>query len=77
MEIKPSVPSFCILLTTWQVGFQNINGAVDRSNGRFITCVPQFTLPGDSFGVTELALLINYAGKTEKEEEKRPVGFAA
>lgn len=37
---------------------------------------PQLALPGDSFGVTELASLINYAGKTEKEEEKRPKGFA-
>jgi len=38
---------------------------------------PQLTLPEDSVGVTELALLINYAGKTEKEEGKRAVRFAA
>ena len=38
---------------------------------------PQLTLPGDSFRVTELALLINYASQMEKEEEKRPVEFAA
>lgn len=37
---------------------------------------PQLVLPGDSFGVTELASLISYAGKAEKEEEKRPMGFA-
>lgn len=37
---------------------------------------PQLVLPGDSFGVTELASLISYVGKAEKEEEKRPMGFA-